>query len=272
LVDGEKPEKVKFDGTSLKALLKPGSKPQWADRFLITDSQRVRDPIMWRKSAVMSEKWRLVNGTELYDIDEDPSQKSNVAKSHPDQVSKMRAFYEEWWAELEPTFAETTEIYFGHPAATVITMTSHDWIQEVGTPWNQGHIRRGSGTNSKKGNPKNMLHKGHWPIKVLNAGTYEIALLRWPPEANKPINAALPAGPNVPGASRAFRANPGNSIQASKASLRIDGKVLETKPVGAKDVKVTFETKLTKGIHELSPYFHIPAGQLGAYYVVATQK
>ncbi|MDA0724982.1 MAG: arylsulfatase [Verrucomicrobia bacterium] len=272
LVGADKPAKVKFDGTSLKVLLKPGSKPQWADRFLITDSQRVRDPIMWRKSAVMSEKWRLVNGTELYDIDEDPSQKSNVAKSHPDQVSKMRAFYEEWWAELEPTFAETTEIYFGHPAATVITMTSHDWIQEVGTPWNQGHIRRGSGTNSKKGNPKNMLHKGHWPIKVLNAGTYEIALLRWPPEANKPINAALPAGPNVPGASRAFRANPGNSIQASKASLRIDGKVLETKPVGAKDVKVTFETKLTKGIHELSPYFHIPAGQLGAYYVVATQK
>ena len=55
-------------------------------------------------------------------------------------------------------------------------------------------------------------------------------------------------------------------------TLRIDGKELETKLVGAKDVKVVFETKLTKGIHELSPYFHIPAGQLGAYYVVATKK
>jgi len=272
LVDGEKPEKVKFDGTSLKALLKPGSKPQWVDRFLITDSQRVRDPIKWRKSSVMSEKWRLVNGTELFNIDADPSQKTDVAKANPVQVAKMRAFYDKWWAELEPTFAETTEIYFGHSAAPVVTMTSHDWIQEVGTPWNQGHIRRGSGTNSKKGNPKNMLHKGHWPIKVLAAGTYEIAMLRWPPEAKKPINAALPEGPNVPGASRAFRANPGNSIQASKATLRIDGKELETKPVGAKDVKVVFETKLTKGIHELSPFFHIPAGQLGAYYVVATKK
>ena len=73
-------------------------------------------------------------------------------------------------------------------------------------------------------------------------------------------------------ASRAFRANPGNSIQASKATLRIDGKELATKPVGAKDVKVVFEAKLTKGIHQLSPYFHIPAGQLGAYYVVSTKK
>ena len=272
LVEGDKPETVKFDGVSLKSLLKPGSKPQWIDRFLITDSQRVRDPIKWRKSSVMSQKWRLINGTELYDIDEHPGQKSNVATAHPDQVAKMRDFYDKWWAELEPTFAETTEIYFGHPKATVVTMTSHDWIQEVGTPWNQGHIRRGSGTNSKKGNPRNMLHKGHWPIKVLTAGTYEIALLRWPPEANKPINAALPVGKNVPGSSRAFRANPGNAIRATKATLRINDKELATKPVGAKDVKITFEAKLTKGVHQLSPYFHIPAGQLGAYYVVATKK
>ena len=83
LVEGDKPETVKFDGVSLKSLLKPGSKPQWIDRFLITDSQRVRDPIKWRKSSVMSQKWRLINGTELYDIDDDPSQKTNLAKQHP---------------------------------------------------------------------------------------------------------------------------------------------------------------------------------------------
>ena len=38
------------------------------------------------------------------------------------------------------------------------------------------------------------------------------------------------------------------------------------------EAKVTFVTKLTKGTHELSPYFHIPAGQLGAYYAVVTKK
>ena len=97
-----------------------------------------------------------------------------------------------------------------------------------------------------------------------------MALRSWPPEANKSINAALPEGSNVPGASRAFRANPGNAIHATKATLRIDGKELETKSVLAKRPTVTFVTKLTKGIHQLSPYFHIPAGQLGAYYAVVT--
>ena len=107
---------------------------------------------------------------------------------------------------------------------------------------------------------------------MLTAGTYEISVLRWPPEANKPINAALPAEPNVPGASVAFRANPGNAIQANKVTLRIDGKDLESKPVGNEELKVSFVTELTKGTHELSPFFHIPAGQLGAYYAVVTKK
>jgi arylsulfatase B len=215
-----------------------------------------------------------VNGTELYAIDKDPGQEKNVAKENPGQVAKMRAFYDKWWAELEPTFAETTEIYFGHPDARVVTMTSHDWIQEAHTPWNQGHIRRGAGVQGKgkRNTPQNMIHKGHWAIKVLNAGTYEISVLRWPPEANKPINAVLPAEPNVPGASVAFRANPGNGIHATKATLRINGKDLETKPVGAKAVMVTFTTKLNKGVQQLSPYFHIPQGELGAYYAVATKK
>jgi len=274
LTGSKKPKGYKFDGTSIASLLKPGSKPQWTDRFLVTDSQRVRDPIKWRKSSVMSQNWRLVNGTELYAIDKDPGQEKNVAKENPGQVAKMRAFYDKWWAELEPTFAETTEIYFGHPDARVVTMTSHDWIQEAHTPWNQGHIRRGAGVQGKgkRNTPQNMVHKGHWAIKVLNAGTYEISVLRWPPEANKPINAVLPAEPNVPGASVAFRANLGHGIHATKATLRINGKDLETKPVAATDVMVTFETKLTKGVHRLSPYFHIPWGELGSYYAVATKK
>ena len=76
----------------------------------------------------------------------------------------------------------------------------------------------------------------------------------------------------MPGASVAFRANPGHGIHATKATLRINGKDLETKPVAATDVMVTFETKLTKGVHRLSPYFHIPWGELGSYYAVATKK
>lgn len=266
LTGSAKPKGYKFDGVSLASLLKPGSKPQWPDRFLVTDSQRVRDPIKWRKSSVMSQGWRLVNGTELYAIDKDPGQEKDVAKEHPERVAKMRAFYDKWWAELEPTFAETTEIHLGHPDHPVVSMTSHDWIQEAYTPWNQGHIRRGPGKRGK------LVHSGHWAVKVLTEGSYEIALRRWPAESNKPINAVLPPGKDVPGASKAFRAVEGVGVGATKATLRIDGKDLATKPVEGDAAVVTFTTTLTKGTHELSPYFHVSNGQLGAYYAIVTKK
>jgi arylsulfatase B len=105
----------------------------------------VRDPVKWKQTEVMQGTWRLVNGRELYDISNDPAQEQNVFDAHPDRVARLRAFYDAWWAELEPTFAQTTEIYLGHPAHPVVTLTGHDWIQEALPPWNQQHIRQAYG-------------------------------------------------------------------------------------------------------------------------------
>ena len=266
LVGAKKPSKVKFDGTSIKNLLDSNKKVQWTDRMLVTDSQRVRDPIKWRKSSVMSQQWRLVNGTELYEIAKDPGQTKDVAKENPKQVAKMRAFYDQWWTELEPTFAETTELHIGHPDHPVVSLTSHDWIQNGLTPWNQGHIRRGP---SQKGKIK---HDGHWALKVLKKGTYEIEVRRWPAESGVAINKSLPPGANVPGASQAFRATQGVAIGAEKATLRINGKDLETKSVASNQAAVTFTVELQKGKHRLSPFFHVPNGELGAYYTIITTQ
>ena len=52
----------------------------------------------------------------------------NISKENPNQVTKMRAFYDQWWDELEPTFAQTTEIQLGHPKHPKVTMTAHDWL------------------------------------------------------------------------------------------------------------------------------------------------
>jgi arylsulfatase B len=267
----KKPDGVKFDGVSVRALLDPMVDVDWADRFLVTDSQRVRDPIKWRKSAVMSQRWRLVNGTELYDIAADPGQKNDIAKDHPEQVETMREFYEDWWAELEPTFAQTTEIYLGHEEAKVAVLTAHDWISNGGVPWNQGHIRRGPGgakKGRKGGPPRKLAHDGHWAVKVVADGTYKISARRWPVESDQAINAALPAGADVPGASKAFRAQPGAALGATVATLRIDGKDLESKPLSDGAKEVSFTTTLTKGSHQLAPVFVVPNGEVGAYYAV----
>ena len=93
LIGAKKPEGYNFDGISIKSLLE-GKKQGWSDRMLVTDSQRVRDPIKWKQSAVMSQGWRLVNGKELYNIDSDPGQVKDLSGKHPERVAKMRAFYD----------------------------------------------------------------------------------------------------------------------------------------------------------------------------------
>ena len=88
IAGAKKPDGLKFDGISLRVLLDPAATTDaWPhDRMLVTDSQRVRDPVKWKQTAVMSGPWRLVNGKELYEIKKDPGQKRNVAADHPDIV------------------------------------------------------------------------------------------------------------------------------------------------------------------------------------------
>lgn len=266
LVGGKAPADYQFDGKSIRPLLEADNHGEWNDRFLVTDSQRVRDPIKWKQTAVMSQKWRLVNGKELYEIHQDPGQKTNVADQHPEQVAKMQAFYDQWWAELEPTFAKTTEIYLGHPKSGEVSLTGHDWIQKEMPPWNQAHIRAAHGLNPKKNVAK---HTGHWAVNVIRDGTYAVSVRRWPAEANHPIIAELSPGQNVPGASRAYRTTPGQAIPIKSATLRIDGTDIATKPVHPDDIEIVFNTQLQKGSHELAPVFLTDTKQeVGAYYAV----
>lgn len=288
IAGAKKPDSVKFDGISIRRLLDPNADlHDWPhDRMLVTDSQRVRDPIQWKQTAVMSGPWRLINGKELYHVKVDPGQQKNVIADHPEQTAKMRAFYDAWWAELEPTFAQTTEIHLGHPEHPVVSLTGHDWIQEALPPWNQQHIRQADGyavvpgkaTQGKKAqpapkNPPRSVHRGHWAVKVLTPGDYEISLRRWPVEADQPITASLPPGDGVPGASKAYRAHAGFAIPAVRATLRIDNRDLETRPVQAGDRQVTFTTMLNAGSYQLAPVFADADGnEVGAYYAVVTKK
>ncbi|MCA9176230.1 MAG: arylsulfatase [Planctomycetales bacterium] len=263
LCDVENRANVKFDGVSLAPLLDPemAARIRWGDRMLITDSQRVKDPIKWRKSAVMSSRWRLVNGEELYDIQADPGQQQNVAKSHPEVVERMRDYYERWWTELEPTFAENVAIALGHPRENPARLTCHDWITTGSTPWNQASVREAM---TGPGNT------GYWNVDVVEAGEYEIRLRRWPEESKAAIGAALPAGAKVPGVI-AYRARPGKAIQPQTATLKIAGGEHSTE-IAADALEATFVIQLPAGRTRLEAAFLSERARHGAYYAYVLKK
>ncbi|MCA9265240.1 MAG: arylsulfatase [Planctomycetales bacterium] len=257
------PTDIAFDGVSLKPLLDPESaqRIRWKDRILVTDSQRVKDPIKWRKSAVMTGQWRLINGRELYDMRRDPGQKSDVAEENPEVVQRLRQFYEGWWAELEPTFQDDVALYVGHPDESPTRLTAHDWITTANAPWNQRQIR-----NALTG----AQNTGFWNVQVHKSGKYEVRLRRWPQEIDATIDASIPAGADVPG-ELAIRAVPGKAIHPVRATLTIGDKTWE-EPIAAGAKEAVFHVELMAGRTQLSGQFVADAATwYGAYYAYVTR-
>ena len=210
----------------------------------------------------MTSQWRFNNGKELYDIKKDPGQKNNVAADHPEVVARLTKFYDDWWAELLPTFKQSTAIYLGHPGENPARLTSHDWITTKSTPWNQRHVRTaatGEGMN------------GFWNVKIVEDGEYEFRLRRWPEEIDQPIDATIPAGADVPG-TKAYRAIPGVKFDPIKATIQLGDQQHETK-VKPGDKEAVFTLRLKAGTTRLTTLFHTKDDKTyGAYFVYVLKK
>ncbi|NQV24250.1 MAG: arylsulfatase [Rhodopirellula sp.] len=251
------PKGIKFDGTSIKPLLTGIQKEVWPDRILVTDSQRVKDPIKWRQSAVMTSRWRLNNGKELYDMAADPGQKKNVASAHPQVVERLTRFYEDWWTELLPTFQQDVAIHLGADGGNPATLTCHDWITTGSTPWNQSHVRLAQ-------NAKSVT--GFWNVNVVADGKYEVRVRRWPVESEAAIDAALPPGSDVPGVTP-YRATPGKPVPAVRATLTIGDETWQSGQIAPGDRDVVFNVSLKAGKTRMSTLLITADGtEYGGYY------
>ena len=79
----------------------------WGDRFLFTHVARWPigsnpDDFKWKDFAVRSGKFRMVGKDELYDMEKDPGQKTNVIADHADIAAQMTEAYETFWKEARP--------------------------------------------------------------------------------------------------------------------------------------------------------------------------
>jgi arylsulfatase A-like enzyme len=175
-------EEPPLDGWSLMPLLTGEMAESWPQRTLVVHSQRVEHPEKWRKCAVMTDQYRLVDGAELYDMKTDPGQQTDIAASQPEVVNKLRDAYEAWWKHVSPRFGEYSDVLLGTAGAPAQQLCCHDWHPgNPATPWNQ------SGQNGVETDP---LVNGWWAVKVARAGKYQL-ILRMRPEGTEH---KIPAG------------------------------------------------------------------------------
>jgi len=159
----------KFDGTSLARLLK-GQQKKLNDRMCVV--QYKVSGAKWDPALVMWNKWRLVNGKELFNIKNDPGQQENSIKKFPAVARKMLAHYDNWYKKVKPEFDRDRFIIVGSKEANPVSLYANDW--------NGDYCDNLGGLISCKS-------KGNWNLIVGRAGSYEIELRRWSEESLKTL-------------------------------------------------------------------------------------
>lgn len=240
---------ARFDGVSLAGLLR-GEQQHLPDRMLVVQFGRIE----WARprrgdAAVLWKRWRLLEDKELYDLDADPAQTSNIIERHPDIVARMRAHYDGWWKEVRPGLREFSAITIGADAENPTQLSPADWQNSY---LDQGmQIRWGVARN------------GAWNVLVEREGEYEVTLRRWPAEANAALSAELPPYKAADGEYPA-----GKALPIARARLKLaDFDLSRPAPRDAK--AVSFTVRLKAGRTKLQTWFYDAQGKelCGAYYV-----
>jgi arylsulfatase A-like enzyme len=222
------PEAVALDGSSLVPLL-AGPTNDWPERTLFVESHRIDHPEPWRQSAVMTQRWRLVDGQELYDMVEDPGQAKNVAGENAEVVKQLRVAYERRYADVSRRFAEYCPIVIGAEQENPTTITAHDWHAEQ-VPWNHEQIR------------KMPYQNGFWAIDVARPGKYRFTLRHQPAQATF-------------------------ALEAKTARLKI-GETEATQPVPAGATAVSLEVELKQGETRMQTWLTNEDGkERGAFFI-----
>ena len=148
-----------FDGVTLAPLLResPAALP-WPDRTLFFQWHRGDIPEAFKNSAVRNQRWKLVNGAELYDMSGDPAEERDVAPLYPEIVKELRDAYLNWFQDVGSTRGYgPVRIHAGSAQENPVVLTRQD-------------ARDAANWTSKQAG-------GFWEIRVEETGEYEVTVL-----------------------------------------------------------------------------------------------
>ncbi|AWW33308.1 arylsulfatase [Echinicola strongylocentroti] len=227
-----------LDGVSLKPLM--ADNPQsWPNRILYVDTQRLQNLVKYKNYSVMDERWRLVDGEELYDMSTDKIQSKNVIDQHPLVAEKLAVGYEKWWESImaEGPNERYAYIKVGSDEENPSRISAHDMLTgKHGHAWHQD-----GATNASQAT-------GRWKIAFVEDGEYSITLRRFPRESGLGINAVFPAGDKPIELERDMQASTKSDFK--EAYLYV-ANLSKTESIQSGQEEVTFTGKISAGKYDM---------------------
>ncbi|GAA0880817.1 arylsulfatase [Algoriphagus jejuensis] len=227
-----------LDGKSLTPLLANSAAP-WPNRVLYVDTQRLQNLVKYKDYSVMDDRWRLVNGTELYDMTTDKIQSKNVIAEHPLEAEKLALGYEKWWESIMAEGVDERYAYIkvGSPQENPSRISAHDMLTgKHESSWHQN----GATTASQA--------TGRWKIEFVEDGEYAISLRRFPRESGLAINATFPAQEkNI----EIQSPRPGSVKDDFKQAYLYVANLAKTEDIQEGQEEVTFKGKISAGKYDM---------------------
>lgn len=247
-----------LDGRSLLPLIKDKNS-EWKDRLIINHVQNIVDKQVKDKNTIVyTERWRLINKKQLFDIKADPGQKNNIAEQNADIVAKLSLEYDNYWEELGMENNPYPRPIVGTLHQDEICLNPYNWIKDASAPHSY--------------HQRNVLEavdgSGFWPVEIAKDGFYRFDVRRWPKELNHPICAALPANneSDITLLGKPVVIEAGKAIPVVKVRLKVGKQELE-KVISKTDVSAVFDLKLPKGNTEIETWLVDANGnEQNAYY------
>ena len=242
------------DGRSLTALLQNEQDVDWPKRSIVTHVGRwpngQAETHKYKGSAIRNQRFSLVEGKALYDLQNDRAEQHDVKSDYPEAFNTLSKQYDQWWSEVRPLAEDVPPITVGATAAPISQLTCMDWgasaIKDQGDkypPWNQSYVRSLATGQALE----NIARFGAWAIDFARTGTYRITLRTLPEEAS---DAAA-------------------RLKAGTATLII-GKQTHSSPIKTGATAIDFEIQIEKGITTLETlleYTSTDRAAHGAFYV-----
>jgi arylsulfatase B len=210
------------------------------------------------EACVIRDRWRLVKGEELYDVETDRAQTTDLATRHPGVVRSLRDYYEGWWKGVEPMVNDFVPIRIGARQQPVVELNSGDWEGIYAD--NTGYVREAVGGPTG----------GHWHVAVEQGGEYEFTLRRWPEQTKAALGDRYEPSTKSP-ANKAKQQTVGFPTTA-RATVEIAGNRV-TAPADTRATGVTIRVKVPAGRTRLKAWFSDAAGMdlCGAFYVTVAK-
>lgn len=170
---------AQLDGASLLPLLTERQSPDaWPDRKVFMQWHRGDVPVPYRNYAVITQQFKLTrpgptgfvplgheehHPDELYDLQEDPCEKTNRSAENPEVVESLRTAYDAWLDDVSSTRGPSTYdppfIHVGSHKENPTVLSQQDWRLYWGTEgWRRDDLR------------------GRWHVVVEHAGDYNVTL------------------------------------------------------------------------------------------------